>query len=371
MNLNRLGWTPFFFFFIKSIKNDDVITARVFLIHKDQYQLFTEDGEIIAKLAGIFHKKQVLKSDFPAVGDWVTLEVNPQNQSAIIRSVLPRKSSFSRKVSSGRKRRSGGLTEEQIIAANIDTVFITVGLDRDFNIRRIERYLTLVYNSGADPVIILNKSDLCSDLENKMAETESVAFGVPILVVSAKQKTGLEALTEYLVEGKTISLVGSSGVGKSTIINSLLGEERQVVQEISESVGKGTHTTTHRELIFVPSGGIIMDNPGMREIQLWGDEGDLRESFQDIDELAKECRFNDCQHEKEPGCAVKEALEDNELDENRYQNYIKLKKELWYLEERKNKNSRQLEKAKWEKILKGHNLSIKQMTRMAKKSKKS
>jgi ribosome biogenesis GTPase len=204
-----------------------------------------------------------------------------------------------------------------------------------------------------------------------MVKVESIVFGVPIHTISAKQNLGLDPLLDYLPKGKTVALVGSSGVGKSTIINSLLGEERQEVKSISESMGKGQHTTTSRELIFMPSGGIIMDNPGMREIQLWADDEGLKETFKDIEELALECRFNDCQHEKEPHCAVKEAVESGAIDADRYQSYLKLKKELWYLEQSKDKTSRQVDKAKWERILKGSNLSIKQMSRLAKKSNKS
>jgi len=370
MNLDKLGWNSFFQDQFKEFDEKNLIPGRIFLIRKDQYLVYSEQGELVAKISGKIHHDAQSKSEFPAVGDWVIIDFKPDEDFSSVLTILPRQSSFSRKVSSGRKRRSGGLTEEQVIAANIDTVFIVIGLDRDFNLRRIERYLTLVYDSGSSPVIVLNKSDICLDLDEKITEVESIAFGIPIHSVSAKQNEELDILLEYLPKGKTVALVGSSGVGKSTIINSLLGEERQEVKPISESVGKGQHTTTKRELIFMPSGGMIMDNPGMREIQLWADEEGLKETFKDIEELAQNCRFNDCQHENEPNCAVKEAIEDGSLDNDRYNSYIKLKKELWYLEESKHKSSRQIEKAKWEKILKGHNLTLKQMTRLGKNKNK-
>ena len=370
MNLENLGWNSFFSENFEQYKEKNFFPARVFLMLKDQYQVYTEQGEITAKIAGKIHHDAESKSDFPAVGDWVVLEKESEQEFATIRTVLPRKSSFVRKAAGGRKRRSGGAAEEQVISANIDTVFIVIGLDRDFNLRRIERYLTLVYNSKANPAIVLNKTDICSDVDEKILKVQSITFGVPVHHISAKANIGLDELLEYLPVGQTVSLVGSSGVGKSTIINCLLDENRQEVRSISESAGKGQHTTSLRELIFMPSGGILMDNPGMREIQLWADDADLKETFQDIDDLSNLCRFKDCQHEKEPGCAVTDAIADGSLDQDRYKSYLKLKQELCYLEERRYKTSRQLEKGKWQKILKNHNLSLKQMNRLSKNSKK-
>ncbi len=371
MDLANLGWDSFFEDNFEQYKAQNLIPARVFLKQKDQYLVCSEHGEKVAKITGKIHHQSGSGSDFPAVGDWVVVDTGKEKEFVTIHTVLPRKSSFVRKVAGGRKRKSGGITEEQIIAANIDTVFIVIGLDRDFNLRRIERYLTLVYNSGANPVIVLNKSDICSDLKEKIVQTESIASGIPIFDLSAEDDVGLDKLLPYITTGQTASLVGSSGVGKSTIINCLLAENRQEVRSLSESVGKGQHTTSNRELIFMPSGGILMDNPGMREVQLWAEDEDLKETFQDIKNLAGSCRFKDCLHDKEPGCGVKAAIADGSLDQDRYQSYQKLKQELWYLEERKHKTSRQLEKGKWEKILKSHNISLKEMTRISKRSKKS
>ncbi|MBN1222575.1 MAG: ribosome small subunit-dependent GTPase A [Candidatus Aminicenantes bacterium] len=370
MELKTLGWNSFFEEHFERFRDGKTIPARVFSLGKDICDVFSEDGELPAKISGRIHYDAVSKSDFPAVGDWVVLAFEPDNQFSIIRAVLPRQSCFSRKASGGRKSKSGGVTEEQVIAANIDTVFIVIGLDRDYNLRRIERYLTLVYNSASSPVIVLNKSDLCPEVEGKILEVESVAFGIPIHAISAQRKTGMDSLSGYLTIGKTAALIGSSGVGKSTIINALLGEDRQEVKPLRERIGKGRHTTTRRELMFTPTGGIIMDNPGMRELSLWADEQGLSEVFKDVEELARHCRFGDCRHEREPGCAVKKAIEEGTLDADRYKSYSKLKKELWYLEESRHKTSRQVEKAKWEKILKDNDLTLKQMTRLSKKSKK-
>lgn len=352
MTKEQFGWNPFFEAHFSEYKPSGMIPARVCREHKQQYQVYTQDGEYPAEVSGKMLYLAESRGDFPAVGDWVVASSPENGGLAVIQAILPRKSSFSRKVASGRDRRSGGRTEEQVLAANVDTVLLVSGLDREFNLRRIERYLTLVYNSGATPVIVLNKADLCEDVELCVAQVEAIAFGAPIHAISARTEPGLETLRSYLQHGKTVALLGSSGVGKSTIINAFLGYERQRVKTISEQVGKGQHTTTERELILLPTGGLLLDTPGMRELQLWSDETGLKGSFEDIDVLAAQCRFTDCQHESEPGCAVRAALEAGELETARLQSYRKLKNELAYLEQRQNSSADYLERKKWKQIAK-------------------
>jgi ribosome biogenesis GTPase len=266
---------------------------------------------------------------------------------AIIHAVLPRKSKFSRKV-------AGERTEEQIVAANVDTVFIVNGLDggRSLNMRRIERYLTLAWDSGATPVIVLNKADLCSDIDPVIQEVETIAIGTPIHAVSARERTGLDSLNTYLSEGRTVAFLGSSGVGKSALINALLGVEKQKTGEVREDDRMGRHTTTGRELILIPGGGIVIDTPGMREIQMWAGEDNLQKSFSDIELLAGECRFSDCSHNAESGCAVKAAIERGDLDPARLDSYHKLQGELRYLAFREQHSERLYEKQRWKKIAK-------------------
>jgi len=242
---------------------------------------------------------------------------------------------------------TGGKTDEQVLAANVDTVFLVSGLDANFNIRRIERYVTVAYNSSATPVIILNKADLCEDIDDRLAEVESIAVGVDILALSAATGSGLDSLKKYLSVGKTVAFLGSSGVGKSTIINGLLDEERFKTNAVREDDGRGRHTTTHRELVVLPEGGVVIDTPGMREIQLWSDDDGLSRAFDDIESLARHCRFHDCAHTTEPGCAIAAALESGELDASRFNNYLKLQKEIAHLARRQDiKTRRSTERAR-------------------------
>jgi len=325
LNLTDLGWNQDFEDKLKQInKQDNFQIARIAIEYKGMYKLYTEAGEVLAEITGNMR----YNNQFPAVGDWVVIDLQDSKARAIIHDILPRKSKFSRKV-------AGDNTEEQIVAANIDTIFIVTSLNQDFNLRRLERYLTIAWNSGAKPVIVLSKADLCADAEAKKAEVETVAFGVPIHIVSSLSGEGLDELEEYLETGYTVALLGSSGVGKSTIINQLMGSEKMEVDEIRINDGKGKHTTTHRELIVLENGGIVIDTPGMREIQLWdGNEG-IKESFEDIETLAQNCKFNDCQHDSEPGCAVKEAIEQGDLPEKRLESYRKLERELLFIERKK------------------------------------
>jgi ribosome biogenesis GTPase len=337
MNLSDLGWNSFFDKHFEQYKSRGLSALRVIQEHKEKYVVRDENTELAAEVSGKFRFNALSRSDFPAVGDWVAANKLSGENKAIIQALLPRKSNFSRKaVLAGGMPDTGGKTDQQVLAANIDTVFLVSGLDTDFNIRRIERYLATTWESGARPVVVLNKSDLCPDIDSKITEVESVALDVPIIAISAANNIGFEVINGYLKPGHTIALLGSSGVGKSTIINCLLGENRLKTRAVREYDNRGRHTTTHRELIVLPGGGIVIDTPGMREIQVWGDDRGLRQTFEDIEQLANLCQFSDCKHETEPGCAIKQALEDGSLDQKRYTNYIRLLKEQQSLALRKN-----------------------------------
>ena len=336
MNLEELGWDPFFENHFEPYRKKGFSPARICLEERNLYTAYSEMGELTGRVTGRFRHIARSKSDFPAVGDWVIIKGNPKTQKMTIHGILPRKTKFSRKVITT----EGNVTDEQVISANIDTVFLMIGLDADFNMRRIERYLTLVQESGARLVMVLNKTDLCQNVYELIKEVKSITTAVPIHAVSALNKEGLEQLDTYIGTGQTVTLVGSSGVGKSTLINSLLGEERQPVGDVREKNGKGRHITVKRELIPLPGGGMFIDNPGMRSISLWGEKDGLDETSEDITELAKKCKFTDCQHKTEPGCAINEALENGTLDKERYSNYLKLQKELRILAVRKEQRAR-------------------------------
>jgi ribosome biogenesis GTPase / thiamine phosphate phosphatase len=275
----------------------------------------------------------------PCVGDWVAVEDRTDENQTIIQEILPRKSKFSRKV-------AGDLADEQIVATNVDTIFLVSGLDQEFNERRIERYLAVAWDSGATPVVILNKLDVCDSPEEKKQQVEMIAPGVEIILTDAKTGNGVNELNKFCGFGKTVAFLGSSGVGKSTLVNVLIGEEKMKTGEIREDDSRGRHTTSHRELFFSPDGGMIIDTPGMREIQLWGEEDTLANAFSDVEELGEKCKFRNCIHENEPGCAVREAVDTGELSQARLNNYIKLKKELDYAARKKSYSNKWEERAR-------------------------
>lgn len=343
MNLKALGWNTFFEKSLQNYQNEHLTAGRVSAEHKERYEIYTESGPCWAEVTGRFRYLADSRADFPAVGDWVAVQYFPDNDAAMIHHVLPRKSRFSRNT-------AGVRTEEQILAANIDKVFIVAGLDHDFNVRRIERYLILTRESGAEPVILLNKSDLCSDLDDKLFELKSISEHTPVHVLSAKLQTGVEMLKDLFRDNETAVLIGSSGVGKSTIINRLIGEDVQLTQTVSGFMDKGRHTTVRRELFILPGGGLLIDTPGLREIQLWSGEESLSDVFEDIAQIAAQCRFRDCTHGEEPGCAVQAALSDGSLDERRFMNYIKMQREIRFLRIRQDEGAARAERARWKKI---------------------
>jgi ribosome biogenesis GTPase / thiamine phosphate phosphatase len=324
-DLKDLGWDDEWQAAFAPLAADGLVPARVAIEFNYIYRVFAEAGELQAQHAGrLRHQADSLS----AVGDWVAVRPSPGEASATIEAILPRRSKFSRKV-------AGEITEEQIVAANIDSVFLVMGLDGDYNPRRLERYLMLAFESGARPVVILNKSDVADHLAEDMDEIRRLAVGIPVHAVSAKEARGLEIFEGYLGPGRTGALLGSSGAGKSTLVNALIGEERFKTRDVRAHDSRGRHTTRHRNLILLPDRrGLLIDTPGMRELQLWVQEGG-RESFEDIAELAEGCHFTDCRHRDEPRCAVKQAVADGTLPADRLEGFLKLQDELTSLEARK------------------------------------
>jgi len=341
VDLTTLGWSEFFEVNFKSYAEQGYTCGRVALEHKNLFRVYTQHGEVLAEISGKLRHEAMSRSDLPAVGDWVVIRARPEGDRVMIHAVLPRRTSFARKI-------AGSRTEEQIVGANVDTLFLLTSLNQDFSLRRIERYLIIAWESGANPIIILSKSDLCDRVADLINEVQSVARGVPIHAISVVTGSGLQDIAQYFKHGQTVALLGSSGVGKSTLINYLAGVDHLKVQTVREHDDRGRHTTTHRELVLLPTGGLVLDTPGMRELQLW--EGDLQFVFDDIEALAGRCYFSDCQHQDEPRCVVREALAAGTIDAERYESYEKLQKELKYQARRKDKLSEIEERKKWKKL---------------------
>lgn len=343
LDLDAFGWSETWAAAFANCGESDSVPGRVIREHRGGYLLALATGEVPARVSGRFRHEARAKADYPAVGDWVAVQPAKNASRTIIHAVLPRYSAFTRQA-------AGIKSEEQVVAANVDTVFLVSGLDHNFNPRRIERYLTLAHESGVDPVVVLNKADLHCDPGSACEQVSAVAYGLPILLVSATTGQGLDGLQETLGSGRTAALLGSSGVGKSSLVNALLGEEMLATSPVREEDSKGRHTTTHRELIVLPEGGILIDTPGMREIQLVGDEASLSQAFEEITDLAEDCRFRDCSHTNEPGCAVQTALADGELEAERYDSYLKQQKEIRHHQMEQDVRLRKEEKNRWKAI---------------------
>jgi ribosome biogenesis GTPase len=332
--LAELGWTPELEAAFATQRAAGRRPARILVEHQGAYTVRGAEGEGTAAVSGRFRFETQGPEDFPAVGDWVAIEGTLERETATIHAVLPRRSAFTRL---GAGRRSDG----QVVAANIDVVLIAMGLDGDFNLRRLERYLAVGWSSGALPVVVLTKADRCTDVDGHVVAVGAVAPGVPVLALSALTGVGMEALGEHLRPGTTGAVLGSSGVGKSTLVNALLGTEALATAEVRAGDDHGRHTTTRRELVLLPGGACIVDTPGMRELGLIGGGEGLGEAFADIDEIAGDCRFSDCRHDREPGCAVTAAIGDGRLTSDRLTARRKLEREAAKSEARRRSGSRQ------------------------------
>lgn len=340
--LATLGWDDRLSSLYEPYAGDDVVPGRVSIQHRGAYDVLTELGELRCELPRRLVHEAATTADLPAVGDWVVVAPRPAERAGTITHVLPRRTKFSRKT-------AWQAAEEQVLAANVDVAFLVTSLNEDINLRRLERYLTLAWESGAQPVIVLTKSDLHPAPEAAVAEVGSIAYGVPVHAISSVTGEGLESIRAHLGPGRTAVLLGSSGVGKSTLVNTLAGEELLATQEIRGD-GKGRHTTTRRELVELPGGGLVIDTPGIRELQLWIADDGIDETFEDVTELFSRCRFSDCAHDREPGCAVRAAIADGTLAGERWESYVKLLGELAHLERKLDRRAASEARKQWKAL---------------------
>lgn len=323
LSLDELGWDLAWQRSFEPFAQSAFFPGRICIEHKELYHYYADGMEGSAEVSGRLRHSALSRADFPAVGDWVVLSRALGGSQAVIHAILPRKNKFSRKC-------AGKVSDEQIIAANLDTLFLITSFNRDLNLRRIERYLAALAEPHIQPIVLLNKCDLCDDPEEWLSQLRSIGSETQMHLISARTGQGLDALAPYLSAGRTVAMIGSSGVGKSTLLNRLRGQELQPVQPIRVDDDRGRHTTTHRAMFPLPQGGLLIDNPGIRELQLW-DEGNLDDTFSDITTLAWQCRFSDCRHEHEPSCAVQQAIADGELDAQRLESLRKLQREQAFL----------------------------------------
>jgi ribosome biogenesis GTPase / thiamine phosphate phosphatase len=342
LDLVTLGWNDRLTEQFEPYAAAGLVAGRVAVQHRGAYDVLTAVGELRCDVTGRLVHEASSPAELPVVGDWVAVAPRADEAGGTIHAVLPRRTKFSRKT-------AWQAAEEQVLAANVDVVFLVTSLNDDLNLRRLERYLTLAWESGAQPVIVLTKSDLHPAPDAAVAEVGVIAQGVPVLAISNLTGAGLDAVRSYLGPGVTAALLGSSGVGKSTLVNTLAGEELLATQEIRDD-GKGRHTTIRRELVQLPDGSLVIDTPGMRELQLWAADDGLEEAFEDVTELFAHCRFSDCAHDTEPGCAVRAAIEAGTLSAERWDSYVKLERELEHLDRKLDKRAAAEARKRWKQL---------------------
>lgn len=347
MSIETLGWNQEWSDQFEVHRHQGCEPGRISGQDRERYDVLDGRDESAAEVSGRFRHEARGPQDFPAVGDWVALRPRAHDGPRTIVAVLPRATVFTRK-------QAGLETAAQIVAANVDTAFVMAGLDSDFNLRRLERYLTTVWDGGSNPVVVLNKADLADDAGARVAEVEAIAPGVSVVAISATEGRGLDGLEPWLQAGRTVVLLGSSGVGKSTLVNALLGAERQKTGAVREWDSRGRHTTTRRELLSLPGGAWLIDTPGIKELQLWIDGATLEDSFPEVAALAAACRFRDCRHAAEPGCAVQAALSAGALPHERFESWRKLQREAAWLLAKQDQRVRAEQEARWRAIRMEH-----------------